>query len=483
MADFRYLLQSVPDQEFIHTDIPLTNVTITEAISAPGDISGVLPIEYAALKKSNGQLAISEFGTMLHVERDGEIIASGIIDGIEIQNEALSISAGGFSMYSSEQPYLGPKKTYISTDPAKVIFDCWNYLLSFPDSLPNVTVDVIKTGATVGKPEGRILTEKKDKLASEKKKLDALEKTVQVANTQMLTAKRAVFKAAKQLRIGEIIEQSAKPSGKKAVRNNIWRDTDDGKLYLYRTEWLEILFNQAEITTAIANWRTTKTNYDKAVTAVKTQKTAIKAVEDQIRDLSEEQAEPLVLSWHETDDLSKVINDMVDISGLEYRERSFWNGDDVHYRLEMGTPLGARRSNIHFEIGHNVTVVPSVKLTEYSSGVLLLGAGEGDKRIRDERHSNTGKLRRVTVQSAPQANTKAKAEKEAKNFLKEAQVERSIDQISVTNHSLAPFGTFAPGDEIRITGDAGWTALDTWVRILKITYSDTDTAELEVTVV
>jgi len=484
MSEWRYILQSVPDKEFIALDVPLTNVTITDSINAPGDISGTLPIQYAAFRKSNGQLAISEFGTMLHAERDGEIVASGIIDTIEIQNETLSISAGGFSVYPSEQPYLGKKKTYISADPAMVIRDCWDYLLSFPDSLPDVSIDTIKTGTTVGKPEGRNLTNAKTKLTAEKRKLEQQEKAVQVANTQVIASKKAVYVAAKRLSVGEIVEQSSQPSGKKAAKNNLWRDTDNGKIYFYRTSWMEITYDNAAINTAITNYRIQKSAYDAAVKKVTDQKAVIKGIEDKIRDLSEEEAEPLILSWDTTDDIQKVINDMVDASGIEYRERSSWSGDDIHYRLEMGNPLGTRRNNIYFEIGLNVTATPSVKFTEYSSGVLVLGAGEGDKRIRKEKHFTTGGLRKVVVQPAPQATSTAKADSEATRFLKEAQAERTIDQITVTNHSLAPFGTFGPGDEIRITGDAGWADLDTWVRIQKITYSpDTDTAELEVTVV
>lgn len=484
MSEWRYLLQSVPDKEFIDLDVPLTNVAITDAINAPGDISGTLPIEYSALRKSNGQLAIREYGTMLHVERDGEIISSGIIDTIEIQNDSLSITAGGFSVYPSEQPYLGKKREYISADPAKVIRDCWLYLLSFPDSLPDVSIDSIKTDVSVGKPEGRPLTNAKTKLTAEKRKLEILEKAVQTNNQTVNTAKRAVYVAAKRMSVGEIIEQASQPSGKKAVKNNLWRDTDNGKIYFYRTSWTEITYDNAKINTAITNWRNAKKDYDFSNEKVKTQKQVIKDIESQIKDMSEEEAEPLILDWSETDDIQKVINDMVDLSGIEYRERSSWNGDDIYYRLEMGHPLGARRTNIHFEIGPNVSVVPSVKFTEYSSGVLVLGAGEGDKRIRKEKHSTTGGLRKVVVQSAPQATSAAKADSEAKRFLKEAQAQRTIDQITVTNHSLAPFGTFGPGDEIRVTGDAGWADLDTWVRIEKITYSpDTDTADMEVTVV
>lgn len=484
MSQWRYILQSVPDKEFVDLDVPLTNVTITDAISGPGDISGTLPIQYSALKKSNGKLAISEYGTMLHVERDGEIISSGIVDTIEIQNDSLSISAGGFSVYPSEQPYLGKKKEFISTDPAEIIRFAWLWLLDFPDALPDVSIDITTTDVTVGKPEGRELTALKDKLKAEKRKLETLEKSVQVGNQTVANAKKAVYVAAKRLTVGEIVEQASQPSGKKAVKNNLWRDTDNGKIYFYRDSWQEITYDNGPINTAIANYRAAKTNYDASVLKVKNHIESIKTIEDKIRDRSEDEAEPIVLSWDTTDDIQKVINDMVDASGLEYRERSFWSGDDIHYRLEMGTPLGARRNNIYFEIGQNVTVVPTVKLTDYASGCLLLGSGEGDKRIHSERHSNTGKLRKVTVQSAPQATTKAKAETEAKNFLKESQAERSIDQITVVNHPLAPFGTYSPGDEIHVAGDAGWADLDAFVRIRKITYSpDTDTAELEVTVV
>lgn len=489
MTEYRYLLQSVPSREWIYLDLPLTGVSITDTVNGPGDISGVLPIQYSTRKKSNNQLALSEYGAMLHVERDGEIIASGIVDQIEIQGDSLSIAAVGWSAYPSEQPYEGKKKTYVSTDPARIIKDCWDYLLGFPDALPNVSIDSLNTGTTVGKPEGRNLSNAKTKLNNDKKRLAELEKAVQTANNNMTAKKKAVFKAAKRNSIGEVILQSSTPSGKKAAKNNIFQNTgtgtNGGKVYYHNgTSWIEIKTNVAGIKSAISAYQSSKTSYDNATQKVKDQKAVIKTSEDKVKDLDAEKAEPIVLDWSETDDLQKVINDMVEASGLQYRERSSWDGDDIRYRLQMAKPLGARRENLHFEIGINVLASPTVNFTEYASGVLLLGAGEGDARIRTSKNTTTGKLRRVTVQSAPQATTKAKADKEASNYLKNAQAERSIQNLSVVNHPNAPFGTFSPGDEIRVIGDAGWVDLDTWVHIKKITYSpDLDTAELEVSVV
>lgn len=340
MTEYRYLLQSVPSREWVDLDVPLGNVTITDAINAPGDISGTLPIQYSTLKTSSGQLAISEYGTMLHVERDGEIIASGIVDQIEIQGDSLALAAVGWSSYPNEQPYEGTKKSYISTDPAKIINDVWSYLLSFPDSLPDVSIDSLNTGTTVGKPEGRNLTNAKTKLTAEKKQLAYLEKAVQVANNTMGATKSLVFKAAKRNSVGEIIEQSAQPSGKKATKNNLWRDTDNSKIYVHNgTAWKEVTANVAAINSAITVYKTTKANYDQATQRVKNQKDVIKSIEDQIKDLDEEQAEPIILDWSETDDLRKVIDDMVEASGLQYRELSSWNGDDISYRLHMAKPL------------------------------------------------------------------------------------------------------------------------------------------------
>ncbi|MGQ3385300.1 hypothetical protein [Glutamicibacter sp. TV12E] len=483
MSEYRYILQSVPDGEFIDLDAPLTGVQIIQTVNGAGDISGTLPVQYSALKKPNGQLAITEYGTMLHVELDGEILQSGIVDNITINNNSLQIGANGWSGYTDGQPYLGKKKTYISADPAMVIRDCWDYLLSFPDSLPDVSIDIIKTGTTVGKPEGRNLTNAKTKLNAEKRKLEQQEKAVQVANTQVIASKKAVYVAAKRLSVGEIVEQSSQPSGKKAQKNNIWRDTDNGKIYFYRTSWMEITYDNAEINTAITNYRIQKSSYDAAVKKVTDQKAVIKGIEDRIRDLSEEEAEPLILSWDTTDDIQKVIGEMVEAGSIQYREQSRWVGDEIHHRLEIGSPrLGARRENVRFEIGYNVTAVPSVSFTEYASGLILFGSGEGDKRIRTERHKNTGKLRRVTTQTEPQATSKAKADSAAETYLKSAQVARSVDRIQITDSSLAEFGTFKPGDEVRVIGSSGWSEdLDIWVLIKSINFSpDGGNAELEV---
>lgn len=420
------------------------------------------------------------------MEQDGEILQSGIVDQITIDDQSMSISAIGWSGYPVAQPYLGKQKSYISANPSKVIKDIWVYLLSFPDSLPFTTIPEISTTSRVGKPQGSNLTNAINKLNAAKVKLSSLEKTVKTTNASMGSAKKAVFTTAKQRSVGEIIEQASTPSGKKAAKNNLFRDTDNSKIYIYSTSWKEITVNVSAINSAITVYKTTKTAYDKATATVKAQNAVIKTIEEQIKELDEEKAEPIILSWDTTDDLSKVVTDMVEIGQIQYREKSRWVGEEIHHTLDMASPkIGARRNNLRFEIGHNVTATPSVTFTEYASGTILFGAGEGTQRIRSEKHKNTGKLRRVSVQTEPQATNKARADQAANAYLKAAQVERTIDRIQVVDHSLAPFGTFNPGDEIRIVGDSGWSEdLDIWVLINSISYSpDADSAELEVTLV
>lgn len=176
---------------------------------------------------------------------------------------------------------------------------------------------------------------------------------------------------------------------------------------------------------------------------------------------------PFRLAWWSTDDLGKVFNDLAADTPFEYAERSAWAGDDITHRLQLGYPtIGARKPDLRFEIGVNVTASLSVDQTEYASEILLMGAGEGSaKRKSDRLTASTGRLRRVHVATDKSLKSNAAATKAARPILARLTPAQSIESLEVIDHPNAPYGTFAPGDVIRVQGDAGWADLDLWVRI------------------
>ena len=185
---------------------------------------------------------------------------------------------------------------------------------------------------------------------------------------------------------------------------------------------------------------------------------------------------PFRLAWWDTDDLGKVLADLAADTPFGYRERSAWDGDDITHRLQLGYPrIGARRENLRFEVGVNITAPPPMADGEYASEVLVMGAGEGRKKVTSGalRTGAAGRLRRVQTVTDSSLTSSTAARAAARPLLDRLSGTDSIESIDVVDHPSAPFGSFGPGDEIRVQGNAGWAQLDDWVRITEQTINCT----------
>lgn len=146
-APTRILAQDILTREWLSMELPLSEVEVTYTLSGATAISGTLAPEIKEL----ADLGLEPWGTWIHVEDGGQIRASGILQPIEIDAEAesLSITAVGFTEYAHGIPYLGEySKTDI--DPWQVVKDIWAHLQSYPDAKLGVIIDDGATKARVG---------------------------------------------------------------------------------------------------------------------------------------------------------------------------------------------------------------------------------------------------------------------------------------------------------------------------------------------
>lgn len=183
---------------------------------------------------------------------------------------------------------------------------------------------------------------------------------------------------------------------------------------------------------------------------------------------------PFRLAWWATDDLGKVLADLFADHSIAFRERSFWDGEELKHRLELGYPvLGVRRETLRFEIGINVVEAPPADDMDYASEVLVFGAGEGRTKPRATAAKSTGRLRRVHVETDSSIVSTKAAQAAATPLMAGLAGGFGIDSVTVIDHENARFSEFEAGDEIFIQGDAGWIQLAHWVRIEDMT-DDTD---------
>lgn len=186
------------------------------------------------------------------------------------------------------------------------------------------------------------------------------------------------------------------------------------------------------------------------------------------------EAGPYKLNWWSTHDLGGVIDNLAESTPFDYTESHAWDGDNIAHRLDLFFPgKSARRSNLRFAIGENVTAVPRIDQDgdEYASGVTVLGAGEGREMRMGEAVQTPKRLRRVKVITDKSVSSHRNAREIAAQELELSEDPYgTISDLLVMDHPNAPLFSFEPGDEIRVVGDTGWGGyVDMFVKIINIT--------------
>lgn len=195
---------------------------------------------------------------------------------------------------------------------------------------------------------------------------------------------------------------------------------------------------------------------------------------------------PFRLNPIDTQDLAKTIDDLAADTPFDYRVRTFWEGDAIRHRLELGYPhLGIRRTGLQLDTRTNLIVLPVLGFNDedYASEVLMIGAGEGRKAVTAHVPSTPERLRRVAVLADKSIRTKNAATRAAREELSQRTFEGTVSSVVVVDSPAAPLAEIAPGDTVRLTGPLATGAqLDHWVRVVEMTRAldDFDRAELTV---
>ena len=150
---WRYLAQRLPGQEIIHPDLPLTGVSITQTLSGPGGLSATVPADLPGLMAPDGQPLLTEWGTAIWAEADGQIRGGGIVDRAPSTGNSLSVECVGFSGYPKDMPYVGNGRHWTREDPLVILRFVWDHLQSFPGGDLGVVVDPLTTPVRVGEEQ------------------------------------------------------------------------------------------------------------------------------------------------------------------------------------------------------------------------------------------------------------------------------------------------------------------------------------------
>lgn len=330
----------------LHPELPATSCPITDALSAPGDMTVTFEPE------SVDPALFVAWSTAIYAERDGVILGAGIVSGVNADGPKLEVACSGWADYITGMPWVDSPQSFVKTDPGRILAKVWAAAQAKPFGDIALEVPTVDTGRTVGTP--------------------------------------ATYTTKK---------------GKKVVKDK---------------------------------------------------------------------AQPFVLAQYETADLGATMTTLLGEGALEYIERHRWDGSTIQHALVLASPrVGRRRADVRLVIGENVQVVPSVADSEYASEVLILGAGEGSKKIMARAiNAKPGRLRRVFVGNYSTVTRAAQADTLAAQLLRLlAGTADDLEQIVVVDSPAAPVASLTPGDEVLLSGPAGFAGnVSVWLRILSRTW-------------
>ena len=476
----------------------IRNSSTTRVLSGPADLTVTLPLEYQDRKGEDGLPVVLKDQTLMVIEAEDGSLQAGLVDDVRINGSTMTVSAGGLSSHPKGIPWTGPRREYIETDPLRVFRDVWDHLRAHPAAPQVVLSGATSTRSRVGRAETadhrrvRLLWEESTR------SVKGWTKNLAEAETAIKTTTAALFKACGLSGVGKV--KVADSGGRSDTTRVVWIDADDGnKAHVYKHfparnvtttdksgrkrvtykkaghEWVAVTGVQAQVS---AYLRAVKTR-DEAKEKLKGHKDMAALRKQMLDDRAGQEADPYVLSWHETQDLAPVIEDMTLAGPFEYQEWARWGGEDRD-RLVVGIEVGAPRIGVRrqgpdaprFELGVNVREVPELTVSETLTEVRVYGAGEGSKMLAETREVDApGRVRRVRTVTDKDAADRATVRRIADAELAAARKggRLVIEQLVVTDHEHARPGTYGLGDEIFFTGRlVDGPDLAMWVRVLEI---------------
>ena len=514
-------------------DVLVSAPSVTESISGPADITFTVPADYAASKGEDGYPMILKLGTMVVVERSWGPPVAGIVDDVLPQGQRTQVSAGGFSMLATGCPYLGPAKSYLSTDPLAIFRTIWNHVQSYPSAALGIQV----TGATssagrLGRPPTKAYTDAFGRFAAAEA-LEQREARIVYGRTLFVAAQlKKTFTVAGMNFVGKIVKSKSAPTTDKA--KVLWaREAAKDEFYIYawtakaekaqvkliaqleneyyaakekadkaeregasnvneliqkaddlKAEWDAwkkspgwVVSGPASI--AYTQYREIVADLANAKTALKVAKEAKSTAKEALSKVSDQAPDPYLVNYWTNTDCGALLGDLAQAGPFEFREQSAWEDASkvkLTRSLLVGAPrVGVRRDGLRFEIDVNVlgASLAPVHETVYTE-VSQLGAGEGSKQLRASVSASAGpRIRRVLAESNTDDRTKTAVEARARAALARVEPKAagiSFDSVTVRDHPHAPLSSFEVGDEIRLIGPfPGLGRVDVWLRVLERT--------------
>lgn len=137
-------------ETFLDMDVPLSDVEITDALSAPGAVNASVTPEIGSLFTPSGDPLFLEWSTALYAEKDGDIRGGGIVTHCTFEGPRWGIETTGFTGYAKDMPYTGSGQNWVKTDTLDIYRAIWDHIQAQDGSDIGLTFAQTKSGLKVG---------------------------------------------------------------------------------------------------------------------------------------------------------------------------------------------------------------------------------------------------------------------------------------------------------------------------------------------
>lgn len=150
---WRYMAQvmdgtGVPGAWLSH-ELPLSNVSITDVLSGPPQMTGTISPLHRQLLAEQGVPLLRPWRCAIYAEQDGIIRYGGILVVSAYEGPSWSLDVSGFVGYPTDMPYEG-ETAFVQTDPLDIWRHIWAHVQAGPESNLGLVVDpYTNTGGAV----------------------------------------------------------------------------------------------------------------------------------------------------------------------------------------------------------------------------------------------------------------------------------------------------------------------------------------------
>lgn len=487
----RMHVQNLLTGQWYHRDVQgITSPLITWNLNAADTFTCTLAPPRADMLDSTGNPVLQEWRDAVYLEENNEIKYGGILTSSSFRGPQWQIGCTGFGGYPNGIAYEGPNITAYNIDALDAVRVMWNWMQAQPGGDLGMKLGTQKAGVNLGANvtagvSGYIAAGHPARKGDE---------SIWLTDASSFSAGMGITVNGRPYKIRTVVTNAAGTATGQVVLINMLREAHaTGELVLQVPSSATLTRDAPSGQNKI--WTDNSAGFSAGETilisgrpyviaVVFTTKYAVATGEIQLNtNLGEshprgapvvQAPQPWTLYWYNSTDIGQEIQSVQAEAVFDWREAHTWTDaakTGVSHQLQFGVHrLGSRRSDLRFTEGENIVQPVTVTRdgTAYADTVIGLGAGSGGAQVRSVASARTGRLRRSYVYTDQTAYTTARMSSQAQRILASMSNIDAATQVVVKNHPNAPFGSFAPGDDIPVRLCTGWRNTLIWSRITAI---------------